>query len=211
MCGFCGKINKKSLCKKCENSLNREAIVAIENSDEYSFDEHMYFFKYDGFIRNMILRYKFRNKAYLYKSFSKFMIKNEKLMEFLKSYDIIVPVPISKKRFKTRGYNQSLLISNELAMLYNYAVGKNVLQVNDKCLYKEKDTIEQSKLNKEQRAMNVEGVYILKNKQILTNKRILLVDDIFTTGNTVEKCSQMIKETKPKEIGILTIAKDFVD
>ena len=82
----------------------------------------------------MILRYKFRNKAYLYKSFSKFMIKNEKFMEILQSYDIIIPVPISKKRLRTRGYNQSLLIAKGLAKALNIKLLPNIFikQKNNK-------------------------------------------------------------------------------
>ena len=211
VCGFCGKINKELLCKKCENKLLKQQSIAIEKFEECDFQEQIYFFPYEGFIRKAILQYKFRSKAYLYKSFVKFMIKNENFMEFLKSYDIIIPVPISKKRKKKRGYNQSLLIAREIANLYNKNNNNNILRVENKCLYKYKDTIEQSKLNKEQRAINVQGVYSLKKQQILENKRILLIDDIYTTGNTIKECSQMIKKARPQKIGILTIAKDFVD
>ena len=165
----------------------------------------MYFFRYEGVIRKAILNYKFSGQAYLYKSFVNFMIKNQKLMEFLESYDIIIPVPISRKRKMQRGYNQSLLIARELVKSYNR------IQINTNCLYKIKNTIEQSKLNKKQRDVNVKNVYVLKNEKALTGKRILLVDDIYTTGNTVEECSQMIKKAKPAAIGVLTIAKDFVD
>ena len=139
------------------------------------------------------------------------MIKNKKFMEFLESYDIIIPVPISKTRMKNRGYNQSFLIAREIVTLYNKSIQKNKLKIEQNCLYKNKNTIEQSKLNKEQRINNVQGVYMIKNKQIPTNKRILLVDDIFTAGSTIKQCSQMIKKTKPATIGVLTIARDFIN
>ncbi len=211
MCGFCGKINKNSLCNKCEIKLKNLECTKIEKVNNGYFDEQIYFFEYEGFIRKAILDYKFNNKAYIYKSFIKFIIKNKKFMEILKSYDIIIPVPISKSRYKKRGYNQSLLLSKELVNLYNRNSSSNILQVNKKCLYKIKNTIEQSKLNKEQRERNVQEVYMLKNKQIITNKNILLVDDIYTTGNTIKECSRMIKNAKPNKIGVLTISKDFVD
>ena len=210
VCGFCGKVNKDALCKKCENKLKKQANINIEKFKNYEIEEHMYFFEYEGFVRRQILKYKFSNKAYLYKSFVKFMIKNEKFMKFLKSYDIIIPVPISKKRKKKRGYNQSLLIAREIVNSYNKKSQENKLKLNNRCLYKTKNTIEQSKLDKNQRAINVQGVYSLQNKQILENKKILLIDDIYTTGNTVRECSQMIKKGNPKKIGVLTIAKDFI-
>ena len=72
----------------------------------------------------------------------------------------------------------------------------------------EKDVIEQSKLNKEERQKNIQGVYELRNKEKLYKKKILLVDDIYTTGSTVNECSKVLKGAKPKQIGIFTIAKD---
>ena len=76
------------------------------------------------------------------------------------------------------------------------------------CLIKTKNIIEQSKLNKEDRQHNIQGVYTLKNGSILTNKSILLIDDIYTTGSTVTECCKIINEAKPNKIGVLTIAKD---
>lgn len=161
----------------------------------------MYFFRYEGIIRKTILNYKFEDKSYLYKTFVNFMIKNENFCEKIKKYDIIIPVPISKKRNKQRGYNQSLLIARELSKRLN-------INLENNCLIKQKNIIEQSKLNKEQRQKNIQGVYDLVNKEKIENKTILLVDDIFTTGSTVNECSKVLKNSNSKYIGILTIAKD---
>lgn len=76
------------------------------------------------------------------------------------------------------------------------------------CLVKTKNIIEQSKLNKEERMQNIQGVYELKNKQLIENKKILLIDDIYTTGSTVNECSKTLLAGKPSEIGILVLAKD---
>ena len=76
------------------------------------------------------------------------------------------------------------------------------------CLFKNKDTTMQSKLNKEQRKENIKGVYLLKNEEKINNKNILLIDDIYTTGSTVNECIKTLKKAKIKNIDILTIAKD---
>ena len=68
--------------------------------------------------------------------------------------------------------------------------------------------MEQSSLNKEERQKNIEGVYILKNKEKLTNKKLLLIDDIYTTGSTVNECCKILKEANPRKIDVFTIAKD---
>ena len=71
-----------------------------------------------------------------------------------------------------------------------------------------KNIIEQSKLNKEQRQKNIQGVYILKNKEKLINKKILLIDDIYTTGSTANECCKVLQKAKPKKIDVFTLAKD---
>jgi ComF family protein len=182
---------------------NQAEFIVEPNQDfEKNFDEHIFFFKYEGIIRKIILDYKFHDKSYLYKTLVNFLVKNKKFFKILKSYDTIVPVPISTKRKKVRGYNQSDLLAKELVK------HTNNLKLENKCLYKTKNIIEQSKLNKESRKINIQGVYELKNMQKLAGKKILLLDDIYTTGSTANECCKVIKQANPKKIGILTIAKD---
>ncbi len=226
VCGICGKFNQEFLCKKCQKMLEAEAKFKIDKVDnqEYFFENHLYIFKYEGIIRKLILNYKFNEKSYLYKTFVNFLLKNEKFFKILKSYDTIIPVPVSLKRMKERGYNQSELIADEIVKQITEISSKQMLkeilstQNNNMqkaececithCLIKNKNIIEQSKLNKEQRQKNIQGVYILKNKEKIVNKKILLIDDIYTTGSTANECCKILQEGKPKKIDVFTIAKD---
>ena len=203
VCSICGKLNKEGLCIKCRNILEKLAIFQItkENLQERYFQELISIFPYEGMVRQLLLAYKFHEKSYIYVCFVNFILKNEKIFEKLQSYDTIIPVPISKKRMKERGYNQSLLIAKNLSKELNIS-----LQVN--CLLKTRNIIEQSKLNKEQRKDNIQNVYELKNGEILNNKRILLIDDIYTTGSTVNECSKILQQAKPEKIDVLVVAKD---
>lgn len=162
----------------------------------------MYIFDYKDLIREKILQYKFQEKTYLYKSFVKIILNDKKVCGFLKSYDIIIPVPISKKRNKKRGYNQSKLIAK------NITKQMQGLDYNDNILYKVKNTLPQSLLEKEQRKSNLKNAYEVEKSEMIKNKKVLLFDDIFTTGSTAEECSKMLKLAGAKEIGILTLAKD---
>ena len=204
-CGICGKINENSLCKKCEKNLKKQSenqIIKDGEEIEYKyFNELMYIFKYEGQIRKIILDYKFNEKAYIYLTFVNFLLKNEKIFENIKSYDTIIPVPISKKRQKERGYNQSLLIAREISNQTN-------LKLVNNCLIKTKNIVEQSKLNKEDRRQNIQGVYKLQNMQLIKNKKILLIDDIYTTGSTVNECSKILRQGNPSKIGVLVLARD---
>ena len=123
------------------------------------------------------------------------------MCDILKSYDIIIPVPIHNKRRKQRGYNQTELIAKELAKEILNLEYMNILTKNE-------NAKPQSLLNKEQRIENAKNVYgVIKNIDI-ENKRILIFDDIYTTGATANECAKVLRNKKPKKIGILTIAKD---
>ena len=174
MCGICGKPDKNFLCNKCKIQLEKQAKFEIEknkNNNDY-FQEHLYIFAYQGMIRKIILNYKFKDKSYLYQSIVNFLLKNKKFFQILKSYDTIIPVPISKKRRKERGYNQSELIAREIAK-------RAEVNYNNTSLFKTKNIVEQSKLNKEERQKNIQNAYQLRNGKTLENKKILLIDDIY--------------------------------
>ena len=202
-CLICGKFNKTFLCTECKKELYEKAIFEIEEkAPNYYFKKHIYIFKYEGKIRNLILDYKFKDKVYLYKIFSEIVTKNKKICGILKKYDIIIPVPIHAKRKKQRGYNQSELIAKEIAKI------EQKLQYENSILQKIKHTVPQSSLSKEQRKQNVQNVYKLVNQVKIRNKKIILFDDIYTTGSTATACAKLLKENGAKEIIVLTIAKD---
>ena len=200
-CGICGKGKNTFLCKKCEEKLKREAVWGKDQYEDKYFENHFYVFKYDGMIRNIILNYKFNEKPYLYKSFVNFLNKYQKKYLQFDFYDIIIPVPISKKRLKLRGYNQSLLIAKDLAVELNTKIMNDIL-------IKQKNNKPQSELNKISREQNVKDVYKLLNKDKIINKKILLIDDIYTTGSTVNECSKVLKQAGAEKVDIYTLAKD---
>ncbi len=181
--------------------MKKIAIFGKDNYEDKYFQNHFYIFKYDGEIRNLILNYKFNEKPYLYRCFSNFFNKYQKMYFHFDFYDIIIPVPISKKRLKLRGYNQSLLISKEISHTLNIELKKDLLK-------KEKNNISQTKLNKNERENNVKNVYKLNAPKEVVNKKILLIDDIFTTGATANECSKILNLAGAKKIDVLTIAKD---
>ena len=206
VCSICGKLSTKSLCNKCKVKLKKEFLFKTDSYTEElnkNFIEHYYFFKYEDLIRSQIISFKFHEKPYIYKTISYFIKNNQKSFENLKKYDIIVVVPISKKRKKERGYNQSELLAKEISKIIDAEILPNIL-------YKIKNTVPQSSLNKKQREENAKGAYKAKNCQKIENKKILLIDDIYTTGNTINECAKVLiqKGINRNQIGALTIAKD---
>lgn len=206
VCGICGKINNRSLCNKCNIKLKSEFSFTIDNYNNdlnKNFIEHSYFFKYENLIRGQIIALKFHEKPYIYKSISYFLKINKKCFDYLEKYDIIIVVPISKDREKERGYNQSILMIKELSNIIDAKIVPNIL-------YKIKNTVPQSSLNKIQREENAKGVYKANDCNNIKNKKILLVDDIYTTGSTINECANVLRQKgiNREQIGVLTIAKD---
>lgn len=200
-CGICEKISKEPICKKCETKLNELLVCKVNNYSDKNFIRHLYLFKYEGIIRERIIQYKFKDKAYINEMFVNFIIKNEKICGILKKYDIISPVPISNNRKKIRGYNQTELIARKLANILNNLVFEDSLK-------KIKDIAPQSTLKGEQRIQNVKNAYGILNEEVIQGKNIILLDDVYTTGSTVNECSRVLKLAGAKNVDVLTIAKD---
>ena len=200
-CGICNKLGEGYLCKKCEKELEKYKINLNNEENIDNYIEKLHVFKYEKMIRELIIQYKFNEKSYLYKTFCELIIKNKKVFDFIKSYDIIIPVPMYSKRIRKRGYNQSELIAKELAKKLNIGYNKKVL-------IKVKKNKPQSILNKKERKENTENVYKIINKEKIYDKKILIFDDIYTTGATINACIKEIEKAKVKKIGVLTLAKD---
>ena len=199
-CGVCGKLGEGYLCKECEKELNK---YTINCNDFKQKTDILHIFQYKELIRKLIIQYKFNNKSYLYKTFCEFIVKNKKAFDFIKSYDIIIPVQMNKKKKALRGYNQSELIAKELAKTAKIKIFTDVL-------IKTKNNKVQSSLNKQDRKNNVKDVYKLVKKEKIYNKKVLIFDDIYTTGATIEACKKEILTANVKSVGILTLAKDLL-
>ena len=213
-CGVCGKLGEGYLCAKCGKELGKYYIVE-DNMQDYNINninnnltdgsmknvDIRYIFQYKEIIRKLIIQYKFNNKSYLYKTFCEIIAKDKKVFDFIKSYDIIIPVPIHKKRMKERGYNQSELISRELASTLDLEIYTNVL-------VKVKNNKPQSILTQKEREENTKNAYKLANSEKIYNKKVLIFDDVYTTGATISACIKELEKAYPNKIGILALAKD---
>lgn len=201
-CGFCGKIDKNFLCKKCEIELKEkrpESRIRKIEGEEFSYHAYAYYYKEE--IRNKIIDYKFYDKPELSDTFVKLLLNDEKICGFLENYDIIIPVPMYPKKQRQRGYNQVALIAKKLAKALSIEYAEDVLQ-------KSKQTQMQSSLTKQLRKINVKNAYNCINEQKIRKKRVVLLDDIYTTGSTAKECSKMLKQAGAREVAVFTFAKD---
>ena len=195
-CGVCNKLNDNFVCKDCLKKIN---VFKIYNFSE----EGIWIYRYEGIVRNLIIDYKFKDKSYLCELFANCILSDGEVCKIIKKYDIILPVPLHKKRFKERGYNQSKLISDILAQ-------KLGVQTFDDVLVKIKNTLPQGKNLLHDRRKAIKGAFCVENPDKIRGKNVLIFDDIYTTGNTANECKKIIEESGAKSVEILTIAKDYI-
>ena len=195
-CGVCNKLNDNFVCKDCLKRINGFKI--------YNFSEEgIWIYRYEGIVRNLIIDYKFKDKSYLCELFANCILSDGEVCKIIKKYDIILPVPLHKKRFKERGYNQSKLISDILAQ-------KLGVQTFEDVLVKIKNTLPQGKNLLHDRRKAIKGAFFVENPDKIRGKNVLIFDDIYTTGNTANECKKIIEESGAKSVEILTIAKDYI-
>lgn len=197
-CLKCGKQEGQYICSSCLCSLNHK-IHLIKVKDEL-YDYLIYLFKYKNQARKDMINFKFNDKAYMAEYFIEFLSYNNELVEFLKKFDFIIPVPTTLDKKKLRGYNQTELLSESLSKKLDIAINKNIL-------IKVKNNKTQSTLSREERKINIKNVFSINDQVIIKNRKIILVDDIFTTGSTINECSKILKENYVKEICVLIICK----
>lgn len=188
LCEECAKdfpFNNGNVCLRCGSPIENEACFCLEcQNHNKNFDIARSALKYEGVVKKLILDMKFHNNRWIEKYFANLLaevyIKNNM------NADIIVPVPISNKRQKERGYNQSELIAEHLSQKLHLPL------VND-AVIKIKDNDRQMGLTIAKRRENVKGVYKPQNREIVKGKKVLLVDDILTTGSTLSEVARQLK------------------
>lgn len=224
-CIICGKINENYVCINCEkrfekykkfNVIDNQKLIKDKyninlenfrqkfyfyNENKYYWEKLLYCFDYKGIIRKYIIKYKFKGNPYISNFFASQILNNKKYSEIFRLYDIIISVPMDKNKKHKRGYNQTELITKIISKKTGILEKSNVL-------FKPKQIRTQSTLNKENRKNNIKNAYFVNNKINIKNKKVILLDDIYTTGATVNEISKKLKEAGAKEILVLVIAKD---
>lgn len=158
-----------------------------------------YLFEKSGRVQKLLHAIKYQNQKELAQFIGKLYAKDLVESEILKTIDLIIPIPLHAKKLKLRGYNQSEWfakgIANELNIKQDAALLKKINATNT-----------QTNKKKFERWENVEGVFELQNTDILKNKHILIVDDVITTGATIEAAWQAIKNVEGIKVSVISIA-----
>lgn len=200
---------ERPYCAKCGKPLiptdffkqNREILCLDCKRKKYSFEFSRSTGIYDKVLKKCIHLFKYYGEKKLAKPLGKLMVdslvKND---EFKRKIDLIIPVPLHKNDLKKRGFNQSVLLGKVTGDYLSIPVRENVL-------VKKKLTPFQVNLSKKERKINILGAFSVEKPGEIKGKNILILDDVFTTGATVEECTKELMKARAKNIFVLTLAR----
>lgn len=189
-CGKCGKIladgYRHDLCWDCR-------------SYDHDFDRGFTCVQYGLLERGVLMDYKYRGKSYIGRKLGDILYDRMALEDV--EYDLIVPVPSSPERQKKRGYNQAQVMAKVLARRKGVVCGSELL-------VRVKKTVPMKGLGATERYENLKNAFAVSPKSHYTvaGRKILVVDDIYTTGSTLDACSRVLREAGAAAVYVLTFA-----
>lgn len=223
-CLLCGKVihTKDSICADCFEKITfitkpycqhcgRPLVAPIEQSKDLlcvdclthkdPFHLCRAAIKYDEFSKKLLLDFKFSDHVENRKIFAKWLYLAGKDI-FAVGADIIIPVPLHYTRLFVRKYNQSAILAKEISALTGIKAEYRILR-------KIRHTRPQAKCNGEERKRNVKNAFGIKYPEKIKGKRVILIDDIYTTGSTMKECAKTLLKAGAQSVDVLTVAKVF--
>ncbi len=195
--------NTPPFCLKCSRHLdhgNHNGICASCHDHPPIFDEAWGMIRYEGMAKDLLHRFKFHDKTSLRHAFGD--IIETFLTHYSISFDrdsILMPIPLHPLRLRERGYDQALLLANAISSVTE-------LPVLHSHLIRVRNTPHQTGLNQKERFTNITGAFKIKPSSTVQNKKIILVDDLLTTGATVNEAAKALKAGGANKVSVLTLA-----
>ena len=188
LCTCCGapfRTGTDRLCTVCQD-------------DTFAFDRARSLFVYEEPLRTLILQLKFNGSLAGISTFAA-LAEQADITALFHEADLILPVPLHRNRLRQRGFNQSLLLAEAC-----FPAWKN--KIRPALLRRHRATVPQTRLNGADRCTNLTGAFSLRDPQKVEGKRILLADDVQTTGSTLNECAKVLAEAGAAEIEAFTVA-----
>ncbi|MCL2073953.1 MAG: ComF family protein [Marinilabiliaceae bacterium] len=210
VCKKCGKdlfAEEILLCKRCCSKLPQTGFEHSNSNPvaqllwgkvniEHAFA--LFYFRKGETLQKIIHLLKYKRNTKAGELLGKIAGKKLKELSFVHNIDYLIPVPLHPKKMKIRGYNQCDILSDTISKFTNIPVQKNILIRN---IY----NVSQTKKGKFDRWKNVEGIFKLTQTESLEGKHILLIDDVITTGSTLEACCHTLLQIPNVKVSLLSI------
>ncbi len=191
LCAKCGQpIDSGEHCYSCRKLKTKPKCSFIRSA--FTFNEPM---------RSIIHEYKYKNKPYLSKTLGLWMRELLKTNQEFKDFHFLLAVPLAKKKLAQRGFNQSELLADIMAKNKDFKVIKNAI-------IRSKNTQSQTTLNKKDRKTNISNAFSVLKPKLIKGKNIILIDDVATTGSTLQELAKTLKEAGVKKVAAFTLARE---
>ena len=180
-------ISEHTLCGRCISKLPE-------------FDYAYSLFRYEGDIIRLVHQLKFSEKITYARSISEILLSgfNSDAVFKIDMPDCLLPVPLHLSRLRQRGFNQSIEIARVISKKLEIPIEYNAV-------VRQRSTISQTGLNAQQRRKNIKGAFSVVSR--LQHKHVLIIDDVVTTGSTVNELARLLKKNKVERVGVLSIAR----
>lgn len=211
ICAACAETlmkNENILCTKCRYELPRTNFHTDQENEvarifwgrvHIEYATAYFLFQKGGRVQKLMHKLKYRGEKEVGIELGRIIGRELRLTPF-NQIDLIVPVPLHKSKKYKRGYNQSELIAEGIGEAMNKPV-------NTSTLYRNVANPTQTRKHRYDRWTNVEDIFIIKDTEALRNKHILLIDDIITTGATLEACASALLKAPEAKVSIVAVAK----
>lgn len=219
LCSDCDKYfsgyHQQEFCRKCGKFVSRHSRLAglaiagepgvtgeicfdCSKGEAYAFWFNRGVAPYQGLSKEVLYQLKYTGRQELARAMGLLMAEVILQEARYRQVDLVVPVPIGPHKLHARGFNQGELLASQIAKVLGLPMGL----VLDKPI----DTPAQAKQDKYTRQQQVKGAYRVVQPEVVTGQRVLLVDDVFTTGSTVSECAQVLAEAGADLVAVITWA-----
>lgn len=210
LCVACNRAlieQEKSLCLECANNLpltkyhhipDNETAQRFAGRIRFKHASSFAYFTKDGILQELLHELKYKNNKEAGTLLAKRFAITLKKTDWIKEIDLIIPVPLHPKKQNQRGFNQSELLANIMAQELG-------IPVQNTSLKRVVNTDSQTHKSRAERAQNMDGAFKVEDPINLSSKHILLLDDVLTTGATIEACVKALQSVKDLRVSIITL------
>lgn len=200
--------NEDTICLDCRHNLpvtnfhfdNNDTVAKVlYGRAKIEHGTALFRFEKKGIVQKLIHNLKYRDHEEIGFLLGNWLGNELKTVENYKDIDVVIPVPLHEKKLKKRGYNQVAKFGQQIAEALN-------ADYKDEVLVKITNTKSQTTKSRFSRWLNTDELFALKNMETIDHKHILLVDDIITTGATLEACISVLSQVKNVKISVATMA-----
>ena len=189
-------------CLACKRQLERGRLPQICDDcllDHFAFDRARAMFLYQEPVKSLLLSFKFGGRLTGLATLGA-LTKQAGVDTLFSEPDLVLPVPLHIRRLRSRGFNQSLLLARTCFPAWRHKIYPDIL-------LRMYATTPQTRLSGKARRTNLNGAFAVPDPQKIKGKRILLIDDIFTTGSTLHECAKILRQAGAKHIDAFTLAR----